>query len=99
MLTIGEQNAAGLVQIRKSPTHKTDLNVLDEYAGLFPQGTARYIVLVPDMETSDKFRLSLADPPTQVLYRSMERISGSDACLSQVFVTVRCGTGPRIVGY
>ncbi|KAG3061468.1 hypothetical protein PC128_g15100 [Phytophthora cactorum] len=67
--------------------------------GLFPQGTARYIVLVPDMETSDKFRLSLADPPTQVLYRSMERIIGSDACLSQVFVTVRCGTGPRIVGY
>ncbi|KAF1793163.1 hypothetical protein GQ600_20914 [Phytophthora cactorum] len=62
MLTIGEQNAAGLAQIRKSPTHKTDLNVLDEYAGLFPQGTARYIVLVPDMETSDKFRLSLADP-------------------------------------
>ncbi|KAG2766970.1 hypothetical protein Pcac1_g21777 [Phytophthora cactorum] len=37
MLTIGEQNAAGLAQIRKSPTHKTDLNVLDEYAGLFPQ--------------------------------------------------------------
>ncbi|KAF1780702.1 hypothetical protein GQ600_10204 [Phytophthora cactorum] len=40
-----EQNAAGLVQIRKSPTHKTDLNVLDEYAGLFPQGTAKYIVM------------------------------------------------------
>ncbi|DBA02439.1 TPA: hypothetical protein N0F65_008653 [Lagenidium giganteum] len=61
----GERNVVGLIQITKSDNHKIDSVALDKYAKLFPDG-ARYIALVPDKETSDKFRLAPADPSTQV---------------------------------
>nr|QUJ09335.1 crinkler 9 [Plasmopara viticola] len=61
----GEHNVVGLIQITKSDNHKINLGTLDKYVKLFPAG-ARYIALVPDNETSDKFRLAPADPRTQV---------------------------------
>jgi len=61
----GQQGVVGLIQITKSDNHKIDPEALDRYADLFPGG-AEYVALVPDKETSDKFRLSPADPPTQV---------------------------------
>jgi len=61
----GQQNVVGLVQITKSDHHKIDSEVLDKYAGFFPNGS-RYIALVPDKKTCDDFRLSPADPPTEV---------------------------------
>lgn len=61
----GQQNVVGLIQITKSDHHKIDSKVLDKYAGFFSNGS-RYIALVPDKETCDNFRLSPADPPTEV---------------------------------
>ncbi|KAL8023608.1 putative P-loop containing nucleoside triphosphate hydrolase [Plasmopara halstedii] len=61
----GQQNVVGLIQITKSDHHKIDSEVLDKYAGFFPNGS-RYIALVPDKETCDNFRLAPADPATKV---------------------------------
>ncbi|KAE9165891.1 hypothetical protein PF005_g29420, partial [Phytophthora fragariae] len=61
----GQSNAVGLIQITKSNHHKIDSKALDKYAKIFP-GRSRYIALVPDKETCDEFRLSPADPPTEV---------------------------------
>ncbi|KAL7684785.1 hypothetical protein Plhal304r1_c034g0107381 [Plasmopara halstedii] len=61
----GQQNVVGLIQITKSDHHKIDSEVLDKYAGFFPNGS-RYIALVPDKETCDNFRLDPADPATKV---------------------------------
>ncbi|KAG2502335.1 hypothetical protein JM18_009786 [Phytophthora kernoviae] len=61
----GQHNVVGLIQITKSDHHKIDSKALDKYAGFFPNGS-RYIALVPDKETCDEFRLSPADPPTEV---------------------------------
>jgi hypothetical protein len=61
----GESDAVGLIQITKSDHHKIDSEALEEYAQIFP-GRSRYIALVPDKETCDGFRLSPADPPTNV---------------------------------
>lgn len=55
----------GLIQITKSDHHKIDAKALDKYAKNI-SGRSRYIALVPDKETCDKFRLSPADPPTKV---------------------------------
>ncbi|KAE9342883.1 hypothetical protein PF008_g9958 [Phytophthora fragariae] len=60
-----EHDAVGLIQITKFDTHKIDTDAIDKYASLVP-GCARYIALVPDKETCDKFRLDPADPPTKV---------------------------------
>ncbi|KAE9023485.1 hypothetical protein PR002_g11706 [Phytophthora rubi] len=60
-----EQDAVGLIQITKSDTHKIDDDVIAKYASLVP-GCVRYIALVPDKETCDKFRLAPANPKTQV---------------------------------
>ncbi|KAL7678922.1 hypothetical protein Plhal304r1_c089g0170921 [Plasmopara halstedii] len=61
----GQQNVVGLIQITKSDHHKIESEVLDKYAGFFPNGS-RYIALVPDKETCDNFRLAPADPATKV---------------------------------
>ncbi|KAL7679392.1 putative P-loop containing nucleoside triphosphate hydrolase [Plasmopara halstedii] len=61
----GQQNVVGLIQITKSDHHQIDSEVLDKYAGFFPNGS-RYIALVPDKETCDNFRLAPADPATKV---------------------------------
>ncbi|KAL8023656.1 hypothetical protein Plhal710r2_c006g0029521 [Plasmopara halstedii] len=61
----GQQNVVGLIQITKSDHHKIDSEVLDKYAGFFPNGS-RYIALVPDKETCDNFRLAPDDPATKV---------------------------------
>ncbi|KAF4031917.1 hypothetical protein GN244_ATG16229 [Phytophthora infestans] len=60
-----ERDVVGLIQITKSNHHTIDSVALAKYASLFP-GCARYIALVPDKETCDRFRLTPADPPTQV---------------------------------
>jgi hypothetical protein len=61
----GEHDMAALIQITKSEKRKIDSVTLDRYARMFPNG-ARYVVLVPDKETSDVFCLDPADPPTQM---------------------------------
>jgi hypothetical protein len=61
----GEHKEIGLIQITKSDSHKIDSEALNRYAEMFPV-KPRYIVLVPNKETSDKFQLSPADPPTKV---------------------------------
>jgi hypothetical protein len=61
----GQSDAVGLIQITKSDHHNIDSKALDKYAKIFP-GRSRYIALVPDKETCDEFRLSPADPPTNV---------------------------------
>ena len=61
----GEHKEVGLIQITKSDNHKIDSEALDRYAMMFPD-SVRYIALVPNKETSDKFRLFPADPPTKV---------------------------------
>jgi hypothetical protein len=61
----GEHKEVGLIQITKSDSHKIDAVALDRYAAMFT-GNVRYIALVPNKETSDKFRLSPANPPTKV---------------------------------
>jgi hypothetical protein len=62
----GKHKEVGLIQITKSDSHKIDSEALTRYAEMFPNKKRRYIVLVPNKETSDKFRLSPADPPTKV---------------------------------
>jgi hypothetical protein len=59
------EHIVGLIQITKSETHRIDIEALDRYASRFSEGV-RYIALVPDKETSDKFRLRPSDPETQV---------------------------------
>ena len=59
----GEDEVVGLIQITTSDNHKIDSVALDKYAKMFPNN-ARYIALVPDKETSDKFRLSPVNPQT-----------------------------------
>ncbi|KAF4037049.1 hypothetical protein GN244_ATG10899 [Phytophthora infestans] len=67
-LSMDGQDVVGLIQITKSVKHSIDAKALDKYAALFPDtSSVRYIALVPDRETSDKFRLYPADPPTQTL--------------------------------
>ncbi|KAL3669338.1 hypothetical protein V7S43_005715 [Phytophthora oleae] len=61
----GQSNVVGLIQITKSDHHAIDLKALDKYAGFFPNGS-RYIALVPNKETCDKFRLAPASPDTKV---------------------------------
>ncbi|KAG2796310.1 hypothetical protein PC129_g17036 [Phytophthora cactorum] len=61
----GQPNMVGLIQITKSDKHTIDSNAVDKYAGFFPNGS-RYIALVPNKETCDKFRLAPASPDTKV---------------------------------
>jgi Crinkler effector protein N-terminal domain len=50
----GEHKEVALFQITKSDNHKIDSVALDRYADMFSEGV-KYIALVPDKETSDKF--------------------------------------------
>jgi hypothetical protein len=50
----GEHKEVALFQITKSDNHKINSVALDRYAEMFPDGV-KYIALVPDKETSDKF--------------------------------------------
>jgi hypothetical protein len=61
----GEHKEVSLIQITKSDSHKIDAVAFDSYAAMF-MGDVRYIALVPNKETSDKFQLSPAHPPTKV---------------------------------
>lgn len=61
----GEQNVTAMIRITKADEVTVDSEALSNYATLCP-GDVRYVALVPDKETSDKFQLSPANPPTQV---------------------------------
>ncbi|KAE9248621.1 hypothetical protein PF004_g3771 [Phytophthora fragariae] len=60
----GQPNMVGLIKITKSDTH-TVSKAVDKYAGFFPSGS-RYVALVPNKETCDKFRFAPASPDTKV---------------------------------
>ncbi|KAL3672885.1 hypothetical protein V7S43_002187 [Phytophthora oleae] len=61
----GQSKVVGLIQITKSDKHTIDSKAINKYAGFFPNG-CRYMALVLDMKTCDKFRLDPVSPDTEV---------------------------------